>query len=240
MQKSRIEWCSFTSNPVKGECPVDCSYCYVKPLRIRYGWHKDIRFYPKELEAIRRRKKPTDIFVGSTIELFHDKTIQYMPEIIETIRVCPQHRFYLLTKQPQNLPAWSPFPDNCWVGVTATNETRMLAALVFLNRIEAKVKYLSIEPLLSFNWGIPYSLSDAFENVIDWVIIGAQTKPYKPPKIEWVREIVEAADEAGVPVFLKDNLSLLLSEHITIKDTWALRTKGVRFPVPYRQEMPGG
>ena len=26
-------------------------------------------------------------------------------------------------------------------------------------------------------------------------------------KIEWVREIVEAADRAGVPVFMKDNLT---------------------------------
>ncbi|KKN71458.1 hypothetical protein LCGC14_0420370 [marine sediment metagenome] len=45
---------------------------------------------------------------------------------------------------------------------------------------------------------------------ISWVIIGSQTKPYKPPKIEWVQEIVEATDRAGIPVFLKDNLIPLL------------------------------
>ncbi len=80
MQKTNIEWVinpdgsqGYTSNPVRGECPVGCSYCYVKPLRTRYGWHKDIRFYPRELEAIRKRKKPAGIFLGSTIELFHDK-----------------------------------------------------------------------------------------------------------------------------------------------------------------------
>ncbi len=44
---------------------------------------------------------------------------------------------------------------------------------------------------------------------ISWVIIGAQTKPTVYPKIEWVREIVEAADKAGVKVFLKDNLKPL-------------------------------
>ena len=42
---------------------------------------------------------------------------------------------------------------------------------------------------------------------INWLIIGAQTKPYKPPRIEWVQEIVEAADKSGIPVFLKDNLN---------------------------------
>jgi len=46
---------------------------------------------------------------------------------------------------------------------------------------------------------------------ISWVIIGAQTKPYKPPKIEWVQEIVEACDKAGIPVFLKNNLAPLFS-----------------------------
>ena len=37
---------------------------------------------------------------------------------------------------------------------------------------------------------------------ISWVILGSQTKPYKPPKIEWVQEIVESCDKAGIPVFL--------------------------------------
>jgi len=46
----------------------------------------------------------------------------------------------------------------------------------------------------------------------NWVIIGAQTKPYRPPRIEWVAEIVKACDKAGIPVFLKDNLEPLLQE----------------------------
>jgi hypothetical protein len=57
---------------------------------------------------------------------------------------------------------------------------------------------------------------------IGWLIIGTQTNPYKPPEIEWVREIVEAADKARIPVFLKDNLRPLLSYP---KDLWAF-TKG--------------
>lgn len=208
MQKSNIDWCEFTSNPVKGECPVDCSYCYVKPIRKRYGWHKDIRFYPQELEAIRRRKKPTSIFVGSTIELFHDKTIHYMEEIMETIRACPQHRFYLLTKQPQNLQQFSPFPDNCWVGVTATEQAPFVSALSYLRFIEAKVKYLSLEPLLGYIPILPEALTLAG---ISLVIIGAQTRPTVLPKIEWVEELVLACDKVGVKVFLKNNLMPLFS-----------------------------
>jgi len=124
-------------------------------------------------------------------------------------------RFYLLTKQPQNLTRFSPFPDNCWVGVSATNTEMLLQACSSLEYpVEAKVKYLSIEPFLdwSFNWNESY-LINAFKRAgIKCLIIGAQTKPYKPPKIEWVKEIVNAADKAGIPVFQKDNLKPLLCD----------------------------
>lgn len=33
----------------------------------------------------------------------------------------------------------------------------------------------------------------------------------RPPKIEWVKEIVQAADKAGNLVFLKDNLKPLIN-----------------------------
>ncbi|GAH56543.1 unnamed protein product [marine sediment metagenome] len=54
-------------------------------------------------------------------------------------------------------------------------------------------------------------------------IIGAQTKPAKYPRIEWVEEIIGAADKAGVPVFLKDNLRPLAEE-----------STGVAFPLIHR------
>ena len=49
---------------------------------------------------------------------------------------------------------------------------------------------------------------------ISWVIVGSQTKPYRPPAIEEVREIVEAADRAGAAVFQKDNLKPLLGNNL--------------------------
>ncbi|KKM24287.1 hypothetical protein LCGC14_1606590 [marine sediment metagenome] len=217
LNKTQIEWAlnpdgtpGYTANPVRGECPMDCSYCYVKPLRKRYGWHSDIRYYPEVLEAICARRKPAGIFLGSTIELFHDKTIQYMPEIIRTIEDSRQHRFYLLTKQPQNLIKFSPFPDNCWVGVTATNNQAFIDACGYLGFLkhkgEIKTAFISIEPLLSWDSTPGFTQPWLQHGGINQVIIGAQSRPTVYPKIEWVKEIVEAADKAGVAVFLKDNL----------------------------------
>lgn len=47
---------------------------------------------------------------------------------------------------------------------------------------------------------------------INQVIIGAQTKPTVYPKIESVQEILVAAHNANIPVFVKDNLQPLLDE----------------------------
>ena len=151
-------------------------------------------------------------------------------QVMTTIKLCPYHRFYLLTKQPQNLPKFSPFPDNCWVGVTATGYNAFNKALDCLKVVEAKVKYISIEPLLE---AIPFYMERLAYCGINWLIIGAQTKPYKPPKIEWVEEIVRAADRAGVPVFLKDNLLELLP----VKPPFFI-DPGSGKTAHYRQEMP--
>ena len=89
------------------------------------------------------------------------------------------------------------------------------------------------------NWimeGYPEKLSDSLMmqlSGIKWVIIGAQTNPYKPPKIEWVEEIVEACDKVGIPVFLKDNLRPLLPA-VSPFITNPLRD----FEFNLRQEMP--
>jgi protein gp37 len=157
--------------------------------------------------------------------------------ILATIKQCPQHRFVFLTKNPKNLVKWSPFPDNCWVGVTATNNNAYQDGVGYLNLIEATIKYISFEPLLG-RIALDHPAWDISRQDINWIIIGAQTKPIVMPKIEWVREIVEAADKAGIPVFLKDNFKPVLHQ-TTIDDKWAYNPKddwaekGL-----WRQEMP--
>lgn len=136
---------------------------------------------------------------------------EWTRKVLDEIKLNPYSRFYLLTKQPQNLAKFSPFPDNCWVGVSVTNEgitypDMMEEACRSLARIEATVKYISFEPLLSSI----YKLDLLKIWGINWVIIGAQTKPYKPPRIEWVEEIESSARRANIPIFEKNNLKPLL------------------------------
>jgi protein gp37 len=189
------------------------------------------RWWPERLDQIRRHKEPAGIFLDDMSDWMGGYWPREWTQMeLQVMRDCPQHRFYTLTKQPQNLLRWSPFPVNCWVGVTATNGTMLWEGAWKFHDIKATVRYISIEPFLEpISEGCASVISKSF---FDWLIIGAQTKPYKPPKIEWVKEIVSAADKAGVPVFLKDNL-LDLVNYVDKKTEFAFNKEGY-----YRQEMP--
>ena len=130
------------------------------------------------------------------------------------IRANPQHRFYFLTKQPWNVAKWSPFPDNCWIGVTVCDpQSAYRAWWHYFSLVNAKLKFISFEPLIADVVETP-PLGRSIIRKADWIIIGSQTKPYSPPKIEWVQALVEEADKFGVPVFLKDNLRPLLGDNL--------------------------
>ncbi len=214
MDKTKIEWCDYTINPVKGLCPVDCkdnqgkSYCYARRMYKRFKWNPEIRYENLWIPDLANIKKPSRIFVGSTIELFGE-WVKYwwLKTIFDFALLYPQHTFIFLTKKPENLVKWSPFPENCWVGVSAGGAKMVLAAGRGLEDIKASVKFLSLEPLLSCVSGLWLS-AWLKAGIFNWVIIGQQTpvKLATMPQIEWVKEIVEASDKANIPVFLKENL----------------------------------
>jgi protein gp37 len=156
-------------------------------------------------------------------------------QVLDAIRRSShRNRYYLLTKQPQNLAKFSPLPDHCWVGVTCTSKRIMNHNLPLIMNVGARIKYISFEPLLVWD---DHSAGIDGERLldagVDWVIIGAQTKPYKPPKIEWVKEIVDACDKARIPVFLKDNLVPLFRPLMRVPNiAWWGNVFGLRQKLP--------
>ncbi len=187
------------------------------------------RFWPERLKELPQTKPrdyeggrtgvirqryttPKGIFVCNMCEFFGEWIpTNWQEEVLKAVKANPQHRFYFLTKQPWNVTQFSPYPDNCWIGVTICDpQMANNAWKSYFDKFIAKVKFISFEPLLE-------DLSALGEFIIpnaDWVVIGSQTKPYKPPKKRWVQALVEAADRAGVPVFLKDNLKPLLGNNL--------------------------
>lgn len=265
MNRTRIEWAKnpdgtqgYTWNPITG-CLNGCEYCYARKLantrlkerylantiiapceseeeafKCRHQYPFYPRFWEDKIGQPDGKRSPSGIFTCDMSDLFGiGIPFAWQNQVFTVIRRNPRHRFYLLTKQPQNLIKFSPFSDNTWVGVSVTNESQFVEAGYWLagDKVKAKVKYLSIEPYLE---RIPYGEFPMY-SCLDWVIIGSQTKPYKPPKVEWVREIVEACDKAGIPVFLKDNLRPILSQEYGKYPPVFAYSNGV-----LRQEMPDG
>lgn len=211
MGRTKIPWCDYTINSVKGLCPVNCKtpdgyeYCYARRMYHQFRWNPEIRYDDNWHYELGTIKKPSHIFVGSTMELFGDWVKEeWLKAIILICAIWTQHTFIFLTKQPQNLPKWSPFPDNCWVGVSAANREMMLQGCRELEMIEAKVKFLSIEPMLEEAWVLPSTL---VLSGIGWIILGglSGSRKFYPPE-DWIAQIEQSAFKVGIPVFEKDNL----------------------------------
>ena len=110
-----------------------------------------------------------------------------------------RHTFQVLTKRSARLLELSPeidWPDNVWMGVSV--ETQEYAFRIeHLRQTDAKVKFLSLEPLLG-----PLPALDL--RGIDWVIVGGESGPgARPLAEEWVIDIRDQCLATQVPFFFK-------------------------------------
>lgn len=230
----------YTWNPISG-CMMGCQWvmpdgsvasCYAKA--IAEGVAKDyypqgfehIYFNEKELEAPLKRKTPLGIFAGSMTDLYQSLVTDDQREAVHSIiRQASWHTFQTLTKVPETLTRYSPFPANQWVGVSSpsgrSKSTTFAASslrrtLGILGQIEAPVRFMSIEPL----W---FDMSPTFRQWLDangrlpleWVIIGAASngpRTYQP-RAEWVSQLLTVFDRAAIPVFFKGNLDWPIPHH---------------------------
>jgi len=155
--------------------------------------------------------------VGQGYRFYYDAPLKRV--VFEVARICPQHTFIFLTKNPQNYQKWGEFPDNCWLGASATDAMSFYESVAWLSKGKAKIKFISFEPLLeSINGGECEGKRLDMLHAVQWAIIGQQTpaSPKTTPQISWIKEIVEAADKADCAVFLKNNLGELLDTDRTI------------------------
>jgi len=174
----------------------------------RFKWNLGIRADWQETGKI--PNKPSRVFVGSTMELFGDWIKpEWMKEILSMPVRYPQHTFIFLTKRPENLIKYSPYPDNVWIGVSVTKRKELYPAVWGLTgEVKCGKRLLSFEPLLEniLDQVLPVEWDDS----IDWAIIGAQSPQSDKtfPEWDWVSDIINACDQMGIPVFLKNNLGL--------------------------------
>ena len=212
MNKTKIEWTDYTWNPIRGLCPVNCKtpdgkeYCYARRMYKRFGWEGELHLKPSGSYRM-KNMEPSKIFVCSTMELFHPGVPKSWRDIIfGMIEFNPQHTFQILTKMPENIDRL--MPENVWLGVSVTDDDKIYALYQDLLDTEARIKFISYEPLFLNLRYLPIR--------IHWAIIGRLTghgHKYDPSlaKLEYM---VKAYKKEKVPVFLKNNLKEIWGENL--------------------------
>jgi len=210
MAVSRIEWTEMSWNPVTGCSKVSagCKNCYAEALAKRLcsmGSEKytngfEVTLHPESLAVPLKWKTARAVFVNSMSDLFHEAVpLEFILDVFKVMNQCSWHRFQVLTKRPKRLVQLDnllPWSHNIWMGVSVENE-HMLSRVNWLKKCRAKVKFLSLEPLLGPLPGL--SLTD-----IDWVIVGGESgRRARPTREEWVLEIRDKCAETDVPFFFK-------------------------------------
>jgi protein gp37 len=158
----------------------------------------------KWLERVTRRK-PTLWFVNSMSDFFHEAVPdEWLARAWAIMAQARQHRFQVLTKRPARMQAWVDghgCPENVWLGVSVEDQSRARLRLPVLTEIEAPVRFVSAEPLLE-----PVTLAPWLDK-LDWVIVGAESgpnfKPGRPMKLDWVRDLRDECNAAGVAFYFK-------------------------------------
>jgi len=218
MNKTSIEWCDLTWNPVTG-CKHGCPYCYARKIAERFigskAWPQGFKptFHSERLNDPAKVKKPQTIFVCSMADLFGEWVLlEWVAKVFQS-ECMGGHTFIHLTKNPSNMMRlfcqWQrrvPSEEESllgmpyhWFGTTVTG-TDDAYRIDQIRQFPHPHRFISFEPLLSDPGNI--DLTD-----IQQVIIGAQTNPYIPPPGDAVRRIVRAAYESGTKVFFKNSMS---------------------------------
>jgi protein gp37 len=208
--KSQIEWTESTWNPVTGCTKVSqgCKFCYAERMaerlqamgqaNYRHGFRLTLQ--PHMLDLPLKWKAPQRIFVNSMSDLFHeDVPLEYIQRVFEVMSRARWHLFQVLTKRASRLAEVAPsldWPDHVWMGVSVESASHF-DRVKDLQRTGAKVRFLSLEPLLGPLPGLTLG-------GIDWVIVGGESGPgARPVEEDWILDIRNQCTEAGVAFFFK-------------------------------------
>lgn len=156
---------------------------------------------PTRLQQPLTRKKPTIYFVNSMSDLFHeDIPFEYLDRVFNVISQTHRHTYQILTKRSDRMAVYfqgRKVPDNVWLGVTVENIAYGFPRIFDLQQINARVRFLSCEPLLENLDKLPLK-------GIHWVIVGGETGVNaRPMKKEWVLSIKTQCECYGTSFFFK-------------------------------------
>ena len=198
--KTEIEWADATLNTAWGCTKVSkgCENCYMYRLSKAFGKPADSPAETKTWrQQVNRLGEPKIVFLNSMTDTFHESFSDTLIESWLTHLAATPHTFICLTKRTPRMKKYfesHPVPANFWIGTSIENRSAY-HRLRPLQKIKAKTKFLSLEPLLE-------SVSDIDLTDIQWVIVGGESDFQKPRPfdISWAAEIRDKCKSQSQPI----------------------------------------
>ena len=185
-----------------------------------------VTLHEKALTIPLKWRDPRRVFVNSMSDQWHvDVPEEFTNSMFAVMALTPRHTYQILTKRPgralhylnapntrekiadlaycgmhnislgnrQSMP-W-PLP-NVWIG-TSVEDSRVTHRIDALRKCPAVVRFLSCEPLIG-------PLPNLNLDGIHWVIAGGESGPnHRPVQVEWLRDLRDQCQRAGVAFFFK-------------------------------------
>ena len=243
-EQTNIEWCDSTFNAWEGCTKVSpgCDNCYAEARNGRFHaganwgpgaprlirsdiyWREPLKWEREALHFVHLHGRRRRVFCSSLADIFDNEAPAGQRERLwALIRATPNLNWLLLTKRIGNakhmLPAdWGDGYDNFWIGSSIVNQDEANRDIPKLLAIPAKIRFLSMEPLLGpvdlerpmpgpdLGQGCGAKICQPWliQSGIDWVIVGGESginaRPMHP---DWARNIRDQCAASGVPFLFK-------------------------------------
>ncbi|MEM5384182.1 phage Gp37/Gp68 family protein [Paraburkholderia phymatum] len=255
-ENSEIEWTDHTFNPWEGCQKVGpgCDHCYAETRNARFSggiainwgpgaprrrtspanWRKPLQWNKAHAEFFAAHGRRQRVFCASLADVFDNAVSPtWRAELFELIESTPNLDWLLLTKRIGNVPAMlhetgvDRLPDNVWLGATIVNQEEANRDVRKLLSVPARVRFLSMEPLLgpvdltrlahgdesdldALRGQVVYTSQhfamppEPLGKAISWVICGGESgRGARPMHPDWARDLRDQCAEAGVPFLFK-------------------------------------
>lgn len=212
---STIEWTDATWNPVRGCVKISpgCKHCYAETFAERFRGVKghpyeqgfDLRLVPEKLGEPFTWRSPKLVFVNSMSDLFQAGVPDdYIEAVARVMAVANWHTYQVLTKRSERMRdlltgrlRFAAERENIWWGTSVEDLQYGVPRIDHLRGAHAKVRFLSIEPLLE-------DVGELDLSGISWVIVGGESGPgARPMSRDWVLSIRDQCRAQSVPFFFK-------------------------------------
>ncbi|MBJ9658948.1 phage Gp37/Gp68 family protein [Burkholderia gladioli] len=252
-ENSKIEWTDHTFSPWMGCTKISpgCDNCYAEAMmdtrlhKVRWGprgqrirtsaanWREPVRWNARHEEFFAAHGRRQRVFCASLADVFDNAVpAAWRRDLAALIEATPALDWQLLTKRIGNAAAMlvdmfpAGTPDHVWLGATVVNQTEADRDVPKLLATPARVRFLSIEPMLGpidLLWPEtlwpdgPTRCCSGHEcgcggqpidpwliYGVNWVIAGGESGPgARPAHPDWFRSLRDQCAEAHVAFFFK-------------------------------------